>query len=96
MLVPYTSLPLKERIRAYAASHDGFFAEYEENGTVSWAIFYNDTMMPERIRFTILHEIGHIMLTLIIHLHRKTHPARSEAEYKRTPHAHVLRRPWTS
>lgn len=62
MLVPYTSLPLKERIRAYAASPDGFFAEYEENGTISWVIFYNDAMMPERIRFTILHEIGHIVL----------------------------------
>lgn len=62
ILVPYTSLTLEKRTRAYSASADGFFAEYEVNGTNSQMIFYNDEMIPERIRFTILHEIGHIVL----------------------------------
>lgn len=66
-LIPYTSLPLAERIRACDASPDGFFAEYEENKTISWVIFYNDTTIPERIRFTILHEIGHIVLEHMEH-----------------------------
>ena len=61
-LVPYTSLSPDKRIRALKASYDGFFAEYEEGGEVVLAIFYNDTMIAERIRFTILHEIGHIVL----------------------------------
>ena len=33
-IVFYSSLPIKEQIRAYSASPDGFFAEYEKNGTI--------------------------------------------------------------
>lgn len=67
ILIPYTSLSQKERNRAFAISPDGFFVEHEDKGTINLAIFYNDDRMPERIRFTILHEIGHIVLEHMEH-----------------------------
>jgi len=45
------------------ASKDGFHCvvELSPNSFEYW-IFYNDEMIFERIRFTIMHEIGHIIL----------------------------------
>lgn len=61
-VIPYSDLSPKEQIAAYTASQDGFFSEIEDVNSAYLVIFYNDTMMNERIRFTILHEIGHIVL----------------------------------
>ena len=36
--------------------------EIEENGQSVFYIFYDDSMYDRRIRFTIMHEIGHIVL----------------------------------
>lgn len=73
-LIPYSSLSSAEQTRAFAASPDGFFTEYEYENAVSYVIYYNDTMKPERIRFTILHEISHIVLE------HKEHSDVAEAE----------------
>ena len=41
---------------------DGFFALVNKNGMDIPFIYYNDRKNDERIRFTILHEIGHFVL----------------------------------
>lgn len=41
---------------------DGFFALAEKNGSLAPYIYYNDAKSLKRIRFTILHEIGHYVL----------------------------------
>ena len=41
-------------------SNDGF--NLFNVNVLRYQIFYNDQMPPERITFTIMHEIGHIML----------------------------------
>ncbi len=38
---------------------DGFSIE---DGKGGWAIYYNDSVKYERVRFTIMHEIGHYIL----------------------------------
>ena len=54
-------------------SDDGF--SYFNKNINQYIIFYNDIMMENRIRFTIMHEIGHIMLE-----HRE-HSTKNEIEY---------------
>lgn len=44
------------------APEDGFKANILDGTRSTTVIFYNDTMSRQRIRFTILHEIGHIVL----------------------------------
>ncbi|MBE6360656.1 MAG: ImmA/IrrE family metallo-endopeptidase [Treponema bryantii] len=53
-------------------SDDGF--SYFNKNINQYIIFYNDIMMENRIRFTIMHEIGHIMLE-----HRE-HSTKNEIE----------------
>ena len=42
---------------------DGFYLLAEKNGEFVPYIYYNDKKDPRRIRFTILHEIGHHLLS---------------------------------
>jgi len=49
-------------------SKDGFcFASTDTDGYSFFTIVYNDRMPPKRIRFTIMHEIGHITLDHMEH-----------------------------
>lgn len=52
--IPYSTLPLKKQSVCLQLSEEGF--------TLDGAIYYNDFQIATRIRFTIMHEIGHIML----------------------------------
>lgn len=61
-----------------AISKDGFCFEFEVSENESyWVIAYNDKMPPKRIRFTIMHEVGHIVLDHSEH----SELAESEANY---------------
>lgn len=57
-LVKYSEVMEKEREILYAVSQDGFKIEDEQG----YVIFYNDAKGSSKIKFTILHEIGHIVL----------------------------------
>lgn len=52
--IPYSSLSLKKQSACIQLSEEGFTLDNE--------IYYNDFQIPTRVRFTIMHEIGHIML----------------------------------
>lgn len=57
-VVPYSAYPISVRQLMMKESEDGFCAR---TGTADY-IFYNDTRNYGRINYTILHEIGHIVL----------------------------------
>lgn len=60
---PYSSCPDLFRLALKGAvPEDGFKATVLRGSRYTTVIFYNDTMSRQRIRFTILHEIGHIVL----------------------------------
>ena len=65
-LVPYSSLSPNGREKASQQSEDGFCLKLrDKNGSFTffqWYIFYNDQQVIGRIRFTIMHEIAHIVL----------------------------------
>lgn len=52
--IPYSSLPLEKQSACIQFSEEGF--------TLNNSIYYNDYRISTRIRFTVMHEIGHIML----------------------------------
>lgn len=52
--IPYSSLSPKQQSVCLEFSDEGF--------TLDDTIYYNDTQIDTRIRFTIMHEIGHIVL----------------------------------
>lgn len=52
--IPYSSLSESKRKACFEFSDEGF--------TLDNTIYYNDLMYEKRTRFTIMHEIGHIML----------------------------------
>jgi Zn-dependent peptidase ImmA (M78 family) len=58
-LVPYSKLPAHVRKLVLASQEDGCCMP-REDGQIY--IYYNDRKLWGRIRFTILHEIGHIAL----------------------------------
>jgi hypothetical protein len=57
-LVPYSKLPDQAKKIFYTTQEDGFSVERDGKQY----IYYNDSKPMGRIRFTILHEIGHIAL----------------------------------
>ena len=63
---PYSKLGAIGLEKAMSVSSDGFCMMHPMRicsiKVDSWYIFYNDSMLKERIRFTIMHEIGHIVL----------------------------------
>lgn len=62
--MPYSSLSGNKLIAAMQISSDGFhtLVERKSDGMYMWVIFYNDNNCRERQRWTIMHEIGHIVL----------------------------------
>ena len=77
-LFPYSKLSSKKQAAALETSKDGFYMIVEvQKGVIEYRIYYNDTMLRERIRFTIMHEIAHIMLDHLEH----SDLAESEANY---------------
>lgn len=78
VLVPYSQLSEKKRKALNIGSEDGAHALWEiAEGVFVNVIYYNDSMPDRRIRFTIMHEIGHIILDHTEH----SDLAESEANY---------------
>lgn len=50
----YSSQPNKKRAKCFLVSNDAF--------TIKNTVFYNDEMLNGRIRFTLMHELGHYIL----------------------------------
>lgn len=63
-LFPYSSLSAKKQAAVKQISPDGIHMLIEDirTGEFFWVIYYNDENCRERIRWTLLHEIGHIVL----------------------------------
>lgn len=63
-LYPYSSLSAKKQAAVKQLSPDGYHMLVEDlrTGEHFWVIYYNDAHCRERIRWTLLHEIGHIVL----------------------------------
>ena len=90
ILIPYSSLPTEQALQvAMSISKDGFFTEIVSNQTgipiSSNCIFYNDRMPVERIRFTIMHEIGHFVLDHTQHSELAESEANFFARYALAP-----------
>ena len=66
ILRPYSKLSEVGLKAALAESNDGFCLLRTEGVKPftydQWYIFYNDALQPKRIRFTLMHEIGHVVL----------------------------------
>ncbi|MBP3365927.1 MAG: ImmA/IrrE family metallo-endopeptidase [Treponema sp.] len=71
-LIKYSALKPDCTEYSMHCSDDGFLLFNIDRGC--YQVYYNDRMPPERIRFTIMHEIAHIMLE-----HTK-HTAKNEQE----------------
>ena len=65
-LKPYSTLSEESLNKAMSISVDGFVIIKPEGVqpfiTLQRYIFYNDDMPPKRVKFTIMHELGHIVL----------------------------------
>ena len=61
-LIPYSKLTETDLEKAKEISKDGFCLLFEDRNHEQWYIFYDDTMPEKRIRFTIMHEVAHIVL----------------------------------
>lgn len=88
-LKPYSRLTKEALSKAMATSKDGFCLLLEEPiGQFSynqWYIFYNDHQSHERIRFTLMHEIGHIVLDHTEHSELAESEANFFAKYALAP-----------
>ncbi len=66
ILVPYSKLTAYEldelQKNFNAISKDGFLVWGQKKGRLRGFIYYDDTMRPKRMKFTIMHEIGHYLL----------------------------------
>lgn len=81
-LVPYSALSPKKLVAAHKASDDGFFIEKDQH----YYIYYNDIDCGyERQNWTILHEIGHIVLDHTGHSKREEDEADFFAKYAIAP-----------
>lgn len=62
VVIKYSDVKEEKRKACKEFSKDGFCMEIEKNGQSVFYIYYDDSMYDRRIRFTIMHEIGHIVL----------------------------------
>ena len=77
-VIPYTKVSERKRKMLNIASEDGCHALWEvSEGIFVNAVYYNDEMPSRRIRFTLMHELGHIILDHTEH----SELAESEANY---------------
>ena len=61
--IPYSSLSFKKKEALGIGSQDGLHALWEmSKGNFVFIIYYNDNLPPRRIRFTIMHELGHFLI----------------------------------
>jgi len=84
-LVKYSDVSEKTRKACKAFSKDGFCMEIEKNGQRFFYIYYDDSMYDRRIRFTIMHEIGHIVLEHTEHSDLAESEANFFAKYALAP-----------
>ena len=78
LYIPYSSLSQKKKEALGIGSQDGLHALWEmSKGEFVFTIYYNDNLPSRRIRFTIMHELGHIFLDHTEH----SDLAESEANY---------------
>lgn len=85
----YSQLTPDAFSKATEVSEDGFCMLMEEGPepfvSLQWYIFYDDTKSRERIRFTIMHEIGHIVLEHTEHSQLAESEANFFAKYSLAP-----------
>lgn len=85
----YTQLKSDALLKAEEISEDGLCMLIEEGPepfvSLQWYIFYDDTKSRERIRFTIMHEIGHIVLEHTEHSQLSESEANFFAKYSLAP-----------
>lgn len=88
-LVPYSSLTKPAIFKSIEISNDGFCLLKSDSiqglEINKWHIFYNDNMIKERVRFTIMHEVGHIALDHTMHSQLAESEANFFAKYSLTP-----------
>lgn len=78
VVIPYSKMSKKKKRMLNIGSEDGCHALWEiSKGEFVNVVYYNDDMPDRRIRFTIMHEIGHIVLDHTEH----SELAESEANY---------------
>lgn len=80
--IPYTSLSRNKMEACFELSEEGF--------TLDDTIYYNDLMYEKRTRFTIMHEIGHIMLDHNCESEITEKEANFFAKYILAPHMLIL------
>lgn len=85
-VVPYSSKSKKALNQIGDASKDGFSALFQySDGSLKWKIYYNDSIPKERIKFTIMHEMGHIRLDHTEHSELAEAEANYFAKYSLAP-----------
>lgn len=82
-LIPYSSLSRKKRRQAYKASEDGFL--YVDKDGNEYIYYNNIDRCYERQNWTILHEIGHIVLDHTGHSKHEEDEANFFAKYAIAP-----------
>lgn len=86
ILIPYSALSEKKKNSAFEASKDGFNVVIEiSKGLFVNCIYYNDAMPKKRIRFTIMHELGHLNLGHTEHSDLAESEANHFAKYSLAP-----------
>ncbi len=58
-IVSYSAFKKEKRVLLLKMSKDGFFQEHDDGEVF---VYYNDKKSYDRINFTLMHEIGHIVL----------------------------------
>lgn len=61
-VISYQSLSEKKREACFTKSEDAFSILIDFGNRAEWHIYYNENIGYYRVRFTIMHEIGHIVL----------------------------------
>lgn len=85
----YSQLTSDALLKAKEISEDGYCMLIKEGPepfvSLQWYIFYDDTKSRERIRFTIMHEIGHVVLGHTEHSQLAESEANFFAKYSLAP-----------
>lgn len=88
-LIKYSILTNDTLASVLKSSEDGFCIQTLEvfglSANLQWYIYYNDNMPYQRIRFTIMHEIGHIVLDHTEHSELAESEANFFAKYALAP-----------
>ena len=85
VVIRYSDVNNEKQKACKEFNKDGFFMEIEKNGQSVFYIYYDDSMYDRRIRFTIMHEIGHIVLDHTEHSDLAESEANFFAKYALAP-----------